>query len=467
MGENRHEEKPQFGTSGLRGLDAALTDQLIARYTSVFASLFPHDGTLLIGQDLRASSPRIARAVASGAVANSVRTIDCGVLPTPALALAAMDHGTLAIMVTGSHIPADRNGLKFFTANGEITKDDETLLSSAIADAESTTAVDPMIEPGDVLAAYASRYTDFWGAHALNGLRIGVWEHSSAAREVLPDILRGLGAEVVTLGRSDTFIPVDTEAIGPDVRNRFAPWVTEHGLDAVVSTDGDADRPLVVDSDGRVVPGDIIGPIAARALGANRIVTTITANTLVERMGSFDTVDRCRIGSPFVIKAMTSSSRDNNAKTIGYEPNGGLILGYDVRRGPKRLARLMTRDAVLPIVAVLAAAQESSLRALVGDLPNRRTATDRLSDVPREDAVQLIDNLIASDLGVLQDRLGRLEKTDTTDGARMTFSTGVIVTLRASGNAPELRCYVEADDELVAETTLANLIANTRRALKR
>ncbi len=467
MGEQRLEETPQFGTSGLRGLSEALTDQLIAQYVSVFTSLFSHKGTMLIGSDLRASSPRISRAVASGAAAKGVGVIDCGVLPTPALALAAMDRSTLAIMVTGSHIPADRNGLKFFTADGEITKTDEARLAAAVAEAASTSAVDPMIDPGDALAAYASRYTDFWDANALRGLRIGVWEHSSAAREVLPEILEALGAENVALGRTEKFVPIDTEAIDPEMRKRFAGWVTEHGLDALVSTDGDADRPLIVDGDGRVVPGDISGPIAARELGANRIVTTVTANTLVERMGSFDAVERCRIGSPFVIEAMGPPGLESGAKTIGYEPNGGLILGFEVRRDFRRLVPLMTRDAVLPIVAVLAAAQEGSLRALVDDLPNRRTATGRLTDVPREDTLQLIENVIAGDLGVLPDRLGRLEKTDTTDGTRMTFSTGVIVTLRPSGNAPELRCYVEADDDFVAETTLENLIAKINRALKR
>ncbi|MGI9391852.1 MAG: phosphomannomutase [Boseongicola sp.] len=466
MGEVQLDDAPQFGTSGLRGPDWAFTDQFVADYAIVFASLFVNDGTLLVGRDLRASSPRIARAVASGAAAHGLRTIDCGVLPTPALALAAMDRGTLAIMVTGSHIPADRNGLKFFTADGEISKSDEALIASAFADRESTVQSEPVNEHGDAVAAYVSRYTNFWDENALIGLRVGVWEHSSAARVVLPDILRALGADVVTLGRWDRFVAVDTEAIGLDLRKQLASWVVEHGLDAIVSTDGDADRPLIVNGGGQVVPGDIIGPIAAQTLGANRIVTTVTANTLVERMGSFDAVERCRIGSPFVIKTMVELERESEAKTIGYEPNGGLILGFEVRRSSKRLAPLMTRDAVLPIVAILAAAQKSSLRSLVNNLPKRRTATDRLTGVPRESSVRLIDEVIAGDLRLLPDKLGQLENTDTTDGVRMTFSTGVILTLRASGNAPELRCYAEADDDFAAQTTLESLIAKLRRTLK-
>ncbi len=459
------EDTPQFGTSGLRGLAEALTGELVVRYASVFASLFPHDGSLLIGQDLRSSSPRIARAVASGAAVCGVRAVDCGVLPTPALALAAIERGTLAIMVTGSHIPADRNGLKFFHGRGEITKEDEARLREAVACSGAIEGTDPKVEAGDALAPYVSRLAEFWQADALKGLRVGVWQHSSAAREVLPKLLAALGAEVVTLGRSNDFLAVDTEAISSDVRERLAGWVAMHGLDALVSTDGDADRPLIVDERGDVVPGDIIGPIAAWALGANCVVTTVSANTLVQRMGSFESVVRCKIGSPYVIKAMELSQRENGAKTIGYEPNGGVILGFEARHSGKSLAPLMTRDAALPIIAVLAAARDSSLRKLVDNLPARRTATDRLPDVPRAVAVALTDALIAGDRSALPNGLGDVLSVDTIDGVRMTFDGGVIVTVRPSGNAPELRCYVEAESDEVARALLEATLAKMRTAL--
>jgi phosphomannomutase len=465
MSKKRQDDALQFGTSGLRGPAEAFTDQVVALYVAVFESLFQHNGTLLIGRDLRASSPRIAHAVATGAAANGARAIDCGVLPTPALALAAMERGTLAVMVTGSHIPGDRNGLKFYRANGEITKDDEANIASVVAASDPVETVKPIIESADIAAAYASRYRDFWAADALGGLRIGVWEHSSAAREILPKLLEELGAEVAALGRSDGFVAVDTEAIDPGMRKQLAGWVADHALDALVSTDGDADRPLIVDGDGISVPGDIIGPIAARALGANRIVTTVSANTNVERMGSFERVVRCKIGSPFVIAAMADFAREDGAKTIGYEPNGGLILGFEARLGSKRLAPLMTRDAMLPIITVLAAARPSSLRGLVDRLPNRRTATDRLTDVPRGASLALTSALIAGDSEFLPDGLGEVRSMDTTDGARMTFEGDVIVTVRPSGNAPELRCYVEAESDERAREILAVMLSKLHAAL--
>jgi phosphomannomutase len=465
MGEQRHDDTLQFGTSGLRGPAVALTDEIVARYAAVFVRSFPHDEALLIGRDQRASSPRIMHAVVVGAAAGGARAIDCGVLPTPALALAAIERGTLAVMVTGSHIPGDRNGLKFYRADGEITKDDEAFLVSGVATVDMGEAGDPIIDASDVSAAYVARYRDFWEPDALCGLRIGVWEHSSAARDVLPELLGALGATVVALGRSDDFVAVDTEAIDPAMRKQFATWVTEHALDGLVSTDGDADRPLIVDGGGSVVPGDIIGPVAARALGANRVVTTVSANTIVERVGSFESVVRCKIGSPFIIAAMVASTSEDGAKTIGYEPNGGLILGFEARRGSKRLAPLMTRDAMSPIIAVLAAARDSSLRGLVDALPNRRTATGRLTDVPREVSLALTCALITGDRKILPDGLAEMRSIDTTDGARVTFDDDVIITVRPSGNAPELRCYVEAESDERAREILAMMLTKLRAGL--
>ncbi|MEM8803112.1 MAG: phosphomannomutase, partial [Pseudomonadota bacterium] len=120
---------PQFGTSGLRGLSTDLTDELCASYAAAFVSQHNHNGRLFVGQDRRDSSPRIAAAVSRGVAGQGLDIVDCGVLPTPALAGAALAEGTLSIMITGSHIPADRNGLKFYTSLGEFTKADEAPLA--------------------------------------------------------------------------------------------------------------------------------------------------------------------------------------------------------------------------------------------------------------------------------------------------------------------------------------------------
>lgn len=455
---------PEFGTSGLRGLATDLTDALCATYAAAFVSLHDHNGRLFVGQDKRESSPRIAAAVARGAASQGVEVVDCGVLPTPALAGAALAEGTLSIMVTGSHIPADRNGLKFYTGSGEFTKADEAPLRKAV-EGWSLEDAEPVFSEMDASAAYIARFVDGMPEKALSGLRIGVWLHSSAAGIALPAILDGLGAQVVALGATDRFVPVDTEAVDADMREMLAGWVAEHKLDAVVSTDADADRPLMVDDEGRVVPGDIIGPITARWCGAEDVVTTVSANTLVDLMGDFH-VARTRIGSPYVIAEMEARMATGAGKVVGYEPNGGFLLGWDMD-GKAELARLMTRDSTLPLIATLAASVEQgvSLSGLLGSLPTRRTATDRLKDVPRERSLALVDAILEGDLSMMPEELGSLTETDTTDGVRIAFDTGRIVHIRPSGNAPELRCYVEAESSEAAQGVLKSVISSLKDAV--
>lgn len=454
---------PQFGTSGLRGLSIDLTDALCASYAAAFVSQHKHNGRLFVGQDRRDSSPRIAAAVARGAAGQGLDIVDCGVLPTPALAGAALAEGTLSIMVTGSHIPADRNGLKFYTSVGEFTKADEAPLAAAI-DGWVLEEAEPNYVSFDAASAYVARFTQGIASDALAGRKIGMWVHSSAASDVLPAILSGLGAEVVELLPSDSFVPVDTEAVDEAMRLQLAELVKAHGLDAVVSTDGDADRPLMIDDLGRVMPGDILGPITASWVGASEVVTTVSANTMVDALGSFTGVSRTKIGSPYVIAEMEARMAAGVTSVAGYEPNGGFLLGWDTS-GTAKLPRLMTRDSTLPLVATLAKAAEQgvSLSAMLETLPMRRTATDRLQDVPREKSLALVDDILGGDMSMMPEMLGDLRSTDTTDGVRLTFDTDRVVHIRPSGNAPELRCYVEAESSEAAGEVLSSVLESLRQ----
>ncbi|MDD9923113.1 MAG: phosphomannomutase, partial [Boseongicola sp.] len=123
---------------------------------------------------------------------------------------------------------------------------------------------------------------------------------------------------------------------------------------------------------------------------------------------------------------------------------------------------LATRDAVLPILAVLTGGGGGSVSELVASLPMRRTATDRLKDVPREASDTLVRSILGGDTSALPDDLGDIQNIDQTDGVRMLFETGTIVTIRPSGNAPELRCYVEADTEAEASRVMQSTLKNMR-----
>lgn len=443
-----------FGTSGARGLVSQMTDQVCIAYTLAFLhglGLAKPGQKVALGMDLRPSSPAIIRACAAAIRQAGCEVDFCGVLPTPALALYALAQGIPAIMVTGSHIPFDRNGIKFYRAEGEISKADEAAITQAEVELQafSDDAVMSSINPA-ALQQYQQRYTALFSAGLLRGWRVGIYEHSSAARDCLRDVLSALGADVVGLARTDTFVPIDTEAVSEEDRRRGQTWAAEYHLDAIISTDGDGDRPLIADETGSWLRGDIVGLLCARFLGADTVVTPISCNTAIEASGLFRQVIRTRIGSPYVIAGMEQILAIGSSGVVGFEANGGFLVGNDLTVGGQTLSALPTRDAVLPALAVLAMArqQDCKVSALLAGLPQRYTASDRLQDFPVADSRALLDSLQSDGTACRNlwgNELGTLAGQDLTDGLRLIFDNGEIVHLRPSGNAPELRCYAEAD----------------------
>lgn len=461
---------PKFGTSGLRGLVSELSDDLVRSYVRAFIAACPQGDAVHVGWDLRPSSPAIAEAVISAVRAAGLTAISHGAVPTPALALASMAVGDGAVMITGSHIPADRNGLKFYIPEGEISKQDETAILAALEVDHTDAAIFGAVQYStQALPDYIARYLNAFGTDALAGMRIGVYEHSSVARDVMGDIMRALGARTVSLARSDVFIPVDTEAVDPDTRGLLAGWAAEHGLDAIISTDGDGDRPMLAGPDGALIQGDVLGPVTAQQLAADVLITPVSSNTLVDQMTGFDTITRTRIGSPFVIAQMELAlMQDAARKVVGYEANGGFLLGFVADGGAGPLPPLMTRDSLLPMIAPLAAARAAgqSLSALAADLPARFTASDRVQGIPSTQSAQLIKTLCEDKAArtAFFESVGAEQTVDTTDGLRVTFVQDEIVHLRGSGNAPECRCYAEASTPQRAlellQTHLAKLKAS-------
>jgi len=450
----------QFGTSGARGLVSSMSDAVCYAYAQAFLRAVPSaSNSVVLGHDLRPSSPAIAAACAQAVRDAGKEVVFVGALPTPAIAYYAAVRGAPAIVVTGSHIPFDRNGIKFYREDGEISKQDEQAMLDAEVTAGSGAGAAALpaaiAEPAQ---AYLRRYVDVFGAAALAGMRVAVYEHSSVARDLLGTILEALGASVLPLGRTDEFVPIDTEAVRAEDIERAARWAAEHTFDAIVSTDGDADRPLIGDEQGRWLRGDIVGILCSQYLAADHVVTPVSSNTAVERCGLFKEVVRTRIGSPYVIAGMeqAAAAHAQGAVVAGYEANGGFLLGSDIARNGAVLKALPTRDAVLPIVAVLAMARERGclVSEVANALPPRFTASDRLQEFATDLSRELIARLTGDPAQagqLLAPQSGELVHVDTTDGLRMSFANGDIVHLRPSGNAPELRCYAEASTQQAAE----------------
>ncbi len=524
-----------FGTSGLRGLVSDITDleayintRGFLDYLVAIGDAAPGTPVVLAG-DQRPSSERIL-----GAVARAIQ--DCGLgvqyvgrIPTPALTYFGLAHAWPSIMVTGSHIPFDRNGIKFNKSTGEVLKSDEAAILAAVervryleyrrSAKSSAFDDDGRFRAGPQLPAasdaarrrYVRRYLDAFPADALGGLTVALYEHSAVGREVLAEILTGLGATVYPVGRSETFVAIDTEAIS-DAQlatvQRLADEVRAKvgRIDAVVSTDGDSDRPMLlgVDGDGRAqfFPGDVLGTVVADYLGADAIAVPISSNDVIERYFAPRgvTVVRTRIGSPWVIAAMAELPGE---RVVGWEANGGFLTGSSITLEAGQLAPLPTRDAVLPLVAALSSARRAgrSLPEILEALPARFGKSGLLDDVApdksralverfgpgdesvrralfADEGVRVVDvhgsehaagSALAARLSRVRDELrrqfdpargfGGVTDIDYLDGIRIRFENGDIAHVRPSGNAPQLRIYAIADSESRAAEIVALALA--------
>ena len=494
-----------FGTSGARGLATAMTDSVCYAYAKGFLQYLESIGEIrragervAVGGDFRPSTSRVMEAVCRAADDLGYRAINCGKIPSPAVALFGFENKIPSIMVTGSHIPDDRNGIKFNKCAGEVLKSDEQGMSSQIveldaalfgADGNFGTPVSDPARRGNHQRAgsetgaprevspvagenYAMRYLNFFEHDALRGLRVGVYQHSAVGRDVLVKILSHLGAEVTPLGRSEKFIPVDTEAIRSEDVQLAADWGATGKFDALVSADGDSDRPLVSDEQGNWLRGDIAGILCAKFLEADSISTPVSCNTAVEKCGWFREVRRTRIGSPFVVASMMEATAGGAKRVVGYEANGGFLLNSDMEAGGKKLRALPTRDAVIVMLGILLLAkrQSQTVSQLAASLPARFTASDRLKDFATEKSAAMLAKFNsgseAADQSAIEKMFGgicgQVTGLNRTDGLRITFANEEIIHLRPSGNAPEFRCYAEAASDARAREITSLALAKIR-----
>jgi phosphomannomutase len=204
--------------------------------------------------------------------------------------------------------------------------------------------------------------------------------------------------------------------------------------------------------------GDLVGAITARFLGADVIVTPVTSNSALEAAGVFKRVIRTRVGSPYVIKGMEEAKRAGVRSIVGFEANGGVLLGSDVERGGRRLPALPTRDAMLPILAALGemTAKGRPLAEIGADFAFKAAASNRLKNISTEKSAAFVTRLQQEETfrSAVLAPLGGVASVDAQDGLRIMAKNGEVVHFRPSGNAPELRVYVEAATQMRAKHLL-------------
>jgi len=478
-------EELQFGTSGLRALATDMTDLECYINTVGFlrflveSSKLPKGETVYLAGDLRESTPRITHAVARAIRDEGYLVEYCGLVPTPTVSLYGFTHGKPSIMVTGSHIPADRNGIKFIKPHDEALKEDEPGIKSSVAavraeiyamesDNAPFNASGMLKDPGSLPQAtsaawelYAKRYQEVFPSTTLAGKKIVFYQHSAVGRDLLPELFEALGATVERVGRSEVFIPIDSE----NVTDRDEAYFLELSKQfpdalAIVSTDGDSDRPFVIDEHGQFHRGDMLGVVVAEWLKADFATFPVSASDAADGRLTADGVSwkHTRIGSPYVIRSMKDALAAGKRRVVGWEVNGGFLLGSDLDVEGGRLGPLPTRDAFVAILGALVTASESNrtISEVFAALPQRYTQAGLINDFPTTVSQEMERRYSDDDETTRQELagyfsgkhgFGTITSINTLDGIRIFFSNGDIAHLRPSGNAPQLRVYSVADSQ--------------------
>ncbi len=456
----------KFGTSGARGLVSDFTQEVCTAFTLSFLDAMKNRydfKKVAVAMDNRPSSPDISSFIC-GVIEDSGYEVDFyGVLPTPALAFQAMNDNIPSIMITGSHIPYDRNGIKFYTPDGEISKvDEKDIVNNKNEIKLSKTNLSEVNNIASI--NYMNRYTNFFGYKCLSNLKIGIYEHSSAGRDLYTKLFKSLGAEVISLGRSDEFVPIDTEAVADIDKKRAKDWSKEYGFNAIFSTDGDGDRPLISDENGDWLRGDIVGLLTSQLLDIEALAVPVSCNSAIEKSNLFKKTLRTKIGSPYVIEAFGNLKNYNSF--AGFEANGGYLLGSELRKEENSLNSLPTRDALLPFIVLASnvVKEKTTLSKLVDNLPKRFTSSDRIQEFSRVKSMKLI-KIGATNPESLLKQFNIEEKIvdiNEIDGLRLTLDNNTIIHLRPSGNAPELRCYVETHSQELSDSLVRQVLSSIK-----
>lgn len=438
-----------FGTDGTRGqANLILTPELALSLGRALVTLLHTEGerrpTVVIGRDPRWSGEMLEAALVAGVTSAGGDALCVGVLPTPGVAhLTARSTAAAGAMISASHNPVGDNGIKFFGADGyKLTDDEEAGLEAIVAEGSARRPMGTDIGRRLSDPAAIARYIEHLASTAdvdLSGLRIVVDGANGAASSVAPQVYRHLGAEVITVNCKPDGANINDHA-GSTHPEVIAAAVVEHGADAGISHDGDADRLIAATHEGAEVDGDVILAILARqmhrqgTLNDGAVVTTVMTNLgfkrAMEELGI--EVVETKVGDRYVLEAMRERGLN-----LGGEQSGHLI----------DLDHATTGDGVLSAVRLL-----SVVRSTGATLKELATVMSHLPQV------------LVNVEGVAKDRLVETDAVWQVVRAEEDRLAGRgRVLLRPSGTEPLIRVMAEAETVADAERAVGT-IADAVRA---
>jgi phosphoglucosamine mutase len=444
--------KRLFGTDGIRAIAGTppLDPQSVRKFglavATVLAAELSRPARVVCGRDTRESGPWLRDAVADGLAAAGGTLTDTGVITTPGLAFATQDGGFDAgVMISASHNPFADNGLKVFSRDGVKLADAmETRIESIIlndAIAAPAAGAGRAIPDDALVGRYVSVLEAVLPRNRFGGLRLLLDCANGSASAIAPAVFRDLGATVETRGDQPNGRNINL-ACGSLHVHALAQQVLHGGFDLGLAFDGDADRCLAVDRQGRVVDGDHILFLCGRRLKrrgelhGDAIVATIMSNYWLEkRLGDEGIrLHRAPVGDKYVLERMVAENA-----VLGGEQSGHVIFRDRGTTGDGILTGLLLVDAVLDDGIPLEQTMDG-----IAPFP-QLLINVRVSDKPDLRAHPAIGPVVAAAEAAIEGR-GR-------------------VVLRYSGTESLARVMVEADDDALVRTTAERVASVIREHL--
>jgi phosphoglucosamine mutase len=415
-----------FGTDGVRGIVGdELTAELVERLGRA-AALWSDGGRVFVGRDTRESGPALEKAFAEGVASVGGNAVLGGVLPTPAVALLALDLGAV---ISASHNPPEYNGVKLFDADGRKLTDAAEEEIEALLDEPAGADRGSVDRVGVAADSYVDHVLERFGA-PLDGLRIAVDCANGAYSGIAPEACERLGAEVVAIADRPDGTNINVECGATDLR-ALKHQVLEAHSQLGIAFDGDGDRMLAVDGNGETVDGDQILAILALHMEVEAVVVTVMTNLGFHRLMDEHgiRVVTTDVGDRYVLEALR-----REGAVLGGEQSGHIIC----------LDGHVTGDGLVAALLLC--------RALEG-----RTLAEAASVMPKfAQAKENVPARIRSLPDDLRDEIVRLNR-ELNGGAR--------VLVRPSGTEPLVRVLAEAENEEEAASLCARITALVRREL--
>ena len=418
-----------FGTSGIRGsAKEFFTNQFcfdIGRTFAKFLAKHKQKGKIAVGMDPRESSPRIKRAFILGLQEEGYKVSDQGISPVPAMNYILIADHSLAgsAMITGSHIQADFNGIKFFAFREEILKKHEREIEKIYERVKNKV----VLPKGKLRLKGENRALKFY-KNLLLGLanspyprwKVIIDGGNGYQSKMMPEVLRRLGLEVKTINcnlKLEKFVPRDTET--EEAVKELQEKVKKEKADFGIAFDMDGDRVVFVDEKGNFIAGDYIGALIAKHSNTPKVITPINTSQVVNFLGK--PVIRTKVGSPYVVEAMKK-----HGATFGFEANGGGISAEI----------MMSRDAGSTTIKILNLLKQNkkTLGELINTLPQFFLYRTKVT-CPREFNSLILNQAEKKFKGIEVEKL---------DGLKIWLDSSTWILFRPSANAPEFRVFAEA-----------------------